>query len=207
MLVLAAELIDPIEMELGSWFSCAFRTRYRKRFSRRTPGIQDALWGRIMDKERKVAVTEFEQLNERLKAMPRRQYVELIRNVEVERRKEVLQAEQNHPARSGMTKDAFVQWIVRHHFAVDRGITKILYLPAGAPEKEVRLLEVNELAMIPENETVDAFNFMPDLEGVDYTLFVADVTPKQFEAIMHGKSLLPRGWQLKGNQEFELGER
>ena len=106
-----------------------------------------------------------------------------------------------------MTRESFVQWIVSHHFAIDKGITKILYLPAGAPEKEVRLLEVNELATIPENGTVQAFDFMPDIEGVDYTLFVADVTPKQLDAITHGKLPPPTGWRLDGYQVFEPGER
>jgi hypothetical protein len=106
-----------------------------------------------------------------------------------------------------MTKDSFVQWIVSHHFAIDKGITKILHLPAGAPEKEVRLLEVNELATIPENGTVQAFDFMPDIEGIDYTLFVADVTPKQLDAILQGEPLLPKGWRLEGYQAFEASDR
>jgi hypothetical protein len=152
-------------------------------------------------------MTELEQLTEQLKALPRGQYVELIRQVDVERRKTAERIENNHPPGRGMSRDSFVQWIVARHFAVDKGIVKILYLPAGAPEKEVRLLEVNELATIPENGTVEAFDFMPDIEGVDYALFVADVTPRQFAAIMQGKPLLPRGWRLDGHQAFEPGNR
>jgi hypothetical protein len=106
-----------------------------------------------------------------------------------------------------MSRDSFVQWIVSHHFAIDKGITRILYLPAGAPEKEVRLLEVNELATIPENGTVQAFDFMPDIEGIDYTLLVADVTPRQFDAIVQGKLPPPKGWWLDGYQVFEPGDR
>src|SRR5438270_6346750 len=107
-----------------------------------------ALWirtsrrGTITQNERRVPMTELEQLTEQLKGLPRRQYVELIRKVDAERRK-VAERENNHPPVSGMTKESFIQWIARHHFAIDKGITKILYLPAGAPDKEVRLLEVN----------------------------------------------------------------
>ncbi len=73
-------------------------------------------------------MTELEQLTERLKALPRRQYVELIRIVDAERRKAVEPAENNHPPARGMSKDSFVQWIVRHHFAIDKGITANLCL-------------------------------------------------------------------------------
>jgi hypothetical protein len=152
-------------------------------------------------------MTELEQLTERLKAMPRRQYAELIRKVDAERRR-MFEGEENiNPLARGMSKDSFVEWIARHHFAIDKGIKKILYLPTGAPEKEVRLLEVNELANIPENGTVEAFDFMPDIEGVDYSLFVADVTPKQLDAIIQGKLLLPKEWRLEGHVAFDPGER
>jgi hypothetical protein len=152
-------------------------------------------------------MTRLEQLTEQLKALPRGQYVELIRQVDAERRKMAELTESNHPPGRGMSRDSFVRWIVAHHFAIDKGITKILYLPDGAPENEVRLLEVNELATIPENGTVEAFDFMPDIEGLDYALFVADATPKQFDAILQGKSLLPKGWRLNGHQAFESGDR
>jgi hypothetical protein len=159
------------------------------------------------ENERGVSMTDLEQLTERLKALPRRQYAELIRKVDAERRKVVEQQESNNPPAPGMSKESFVEWIVRHHFAIDKGITKILYLPAGAPEKEVRLLEINELASIPENGTVEAFDFMPHIEGVDYALVVADVTPKQWDAIMQGKPLLPKGWRLDGHRAFEPDDR
>ena len=152
-------------------------------------------------------MTELEQLTEQLKGLPRRQYVELIQRVDAERRRVGEQEDSNHLPARGASKETFVQWIVRHHFAIDKGITKILYLPAGAPEKEVRLLEVNELASIPEGGKVEAFDFMPDIEGFDYALFVADVTPKQYDAIMQGKLLLPSGWRLDGHQPFEPGDR
>jgi hypothetical protein len=152
-------------------------------------------------------MSELEQLTEKLKALPRRQYAELIRQVDAERRKTAERIEKNDPPRSGMSRDSFVNWVVRHHFAIDKGIVKILYLPANSPENEVRLLEVNELAAIPENGAVEAFDFMPDVEGVDFALFVADVTPQQFAAVMRGQLPLPREWRLEGYREFEPGDR
>lgn len=149
-------------------------------------------------------MTQLDQLTEQLKALPRRQYVELIQKVDAERRKEI---EREQPAGPGMSRDSFAEWVARHHFAIDKGISRILYLPTDAPEKELRLVEVNELASLPENGTVQAFDFMPDIEGVDYTLLVADVTPRQFEAIMQGKPILPHGWRLEGYRLFEPEDR
>ena len=77
----------------------------------------------------------------------------------------------------------------------------------GAPPEEVRLLEVNILASLPENGPVEAVDFMPDIDGAHFTLFVADVTPRQFEAIMNRQLPLPKGWQLDGVQEIPVGRR
>lgn len=134
--------------------------------------------------------------------LPRHEYAELIRQVDEQRRQAAEQEEQKHRPRSGMSKEEFVTWIARQHRAIDKGITRILFLPNGAPPEEVRLLEVNTLASLPENGSVEAVDFMPDIEDVHYTLFVADVTPRQLEAIMNGQLPLPQGWQLDGYQEI-----
>jgi hypothetical protein len=137
-----------------------------------------------------------------LAKLPRRQYAELITQVDEQRRQAAEgEAHQQRP-RNDMSKDEFVVWIARRHFAIDKGITRILYLPTGAPADEVRLLEVNALASLPENGPVEAVDFLPDVEGLHYTLFVADVTPRQFEAIMNRRLPLPNGWQLDGSQEI-----
>lgn len=134
--------------------------------------------------------------------LPRHEYAELIRQVDEQRRQAAEREALRHPPRNGMTKEEFVAWIARQHFAIDKGITRILYLPTGAPAEEVRLLEINALASLPENGPVEAVDFMPDIEGAHYTLFVADVTPRQLDAILNGQLPLPRGWQLEGYQEF-----
>jgi hypothetical protein len=136
--------------------------------------------------------------------LPRNEYADLIRRVDEMRRQAREQAEQN-PPRTGMSKEDFVAWIARQHFAVDKGITRIFHLPAGSPPEEVRLLEVNVLASLPENGAVEAVDFMPDVEGAaQFALFVADVTPRQLEAIMKRQLPLPKGWQLDGIQEIPV---
>jgi hypothetical protein len=69
------------------------------------------------------------------------------------------------------------------------------------------LLEVNDLANIPESAPVVAIDFMPDIEGIEFSLFVADVTPRQFEEIRNGRLALPDGWQLAGHREIAPIER
>ena len=69
------------------------------------------------------------------------------------------------------------------------------------------MLEANALASLPENGSVEAVDFMPDIEGVHYTLFVADVTPRQLDAIMNRQLPLPKGWQLDGYQEIPQAGR
>ncbi len=134
--------------------------------------------------------------------LPRHEYAALIRLVDEQRRKAAEREAQQHCPRKGMSKEEFVTWIARQHFAIDKGITRILYLPTGAPAEEVRLLEANALASLPENGPVEAVDFMPDIEGVHYTLFVADVTPRQLDAIMNLQLPLPKGWHLDGYQEI-----
>ena len=37
---------------------------------------------------------------------------------------------------------AFAKWLAREHLGFDKRLTLVVYLPGGAPEDEVRLLEV-----------------------------------------------------------------
>ena len=143
---------------------------------------------------------EVDDLYRHLLDLPRSKYSDLIRRVDAERRQSVEQEERDHPPPSAMSRDEFAHWIGRSHFAIDKGISQILYLPTGAPPEEVRLLEVNELVHIPENAPVEGLDFMPDIAGIDYRLFVADVTPRQFQAIQEGALALPAGWSLERSQ-------
>lgn len=145
-----------------------------------------------------------DELAEQLVKLPRREYSTLIREVDTKRRREVERAGRGKEPDGGMSRDEFAFWIGRQHFDIDKGICRIIYLPSGAPPKEVRLLEVNDLAPIPENAPVMAFDFRPVIDGIDYSLFVADVTPAQFEAIEKYQLALPEGWLFEGHQEIPL---
>jgi hypothetical protein len=149
-------------------------------------------------------MTDLQGLVKQLAELPRDQYSDLIQQVDAERRQAVEREENEHPPRPEMNRDEFARWIARRHFAIDKGIRRILYLPTGAPPEEVRLLEVNVLASIPEAAPVEAVDFMPEIEGITYTLFVADVSPHQLDAVMKDRLALPPGWDLTDHQEIPV---
>jgi hypothetical protein len=114
--------------------------------------------------------------------------------------------ERRHPPQPGMSRDEFARWVGRYHYSIDRGIREVYYLPENAPDQEVRLLEVNDLLPLPENAPVEPVDFLVDLEGIPYTLRVADVTPWQLDAIRRRELSLPGGWEWKGSGLIPAGQ-
>ena len=146
-------------------------------------------------------MSDVEDLVPALAMLPRRDYVALIKKVDEERRKQEAGRVIDEPT-PGMTKRDFAVWMAHQHYAIDHGITMIVYLPTGAGQLEVRLLEVNELANLPDDGPIEAFDFMPDIAGLNYSLGVADVTPAQYDAISENRLALPQGWNLAGAEEI-----
>jgi hypothetical protein len=67
-------------------------------------------------------------------------------------------------------------------------------------------LEINELARIPEQAPIEAFDYNPNIPGLDYLVFVADVSPRQFELLQKGEIAPPKGWSLTGAREIPWRE-
>ena len=143
-------------------------------------------------------MTQTDELARALTELPRKEYSNLINKVDAERRKAFEHREREAGPRADMSEAEFAQWIGRQHFYVDKGICQVFYLPVGAPAGEVRLLEVNELAIIPEEAQIWAIDFLPEIDGINYSLLVADVTPRQLEGIRNGLIPLPLGWTMEG---------
>ena len=143
-------------------------------------------------------MTHTDELAKTLTELPRKEYAKLIKKVDAERRMAFEDQERDAPPRADMSEAEFAEWIGRQHFYVDKGICRVFYLPVGAPAGEVRLLEVNELAIIPEDAQIWAFDFLPEIDGINYSLLVADVTPRQLEGITKGLIPLPPGWTMEG---------
>ena len=100
-------------------------------------------------------------------------------------------------------RDALARWYARRHLNIDPTIREVIYLPQGAPANEIRLIEVNTLSTVPDESSVEALDFGvdTDLPG-ERRLFVADVTPAQWDRIRAGSLVLPNGWVLANNQLF-----
>jgi hypothetical protein len=100
-------------------------------------------------------------------------------------------------------KDAMARSYAGRHLRTDPGIRSIYYLPTGAPEREIRLLEVNSLMAVRENDPIEPIDFGVDVGRVDaHRLMVLDVTPGQWERIRKKELPLPSGWFLDGAIHF-----
>lgn len=100
-------------------------------------------------------------------------------------------------------RDSLARWYATRHLSIEPTIREIIYLPEGAPDNEIRLMEVNTLSMIPDDAPVEAIDFRVDMDlPGEHRLFVADVSPGQWERIRVGSLELPAGWRLENNQIF-----
>jgi hypothetical protein len=95
------------------------------------------------------------------------------------------------------------KWYAKRHLTTDPGIREIHYLPYGAPEREIRFVEVNELIVNRTEDTLEPIDFGVDTSSATaHRLLILDVTPGQWEKIRKNKISLPSGWSLDGKQSF-----
>jgi hypothetical protein len=95
---------------------------------------------------------------------------------------------------------AFAEWLARQHLRFDNRLTQVVYLPTDAPEDEVRLLEVNT-GLYPEpGNPVVAIETTPAIIDLPFRVWVADVTPNEWNQIQANPALLPPGWSLEGRR-------
>lgn len=90
-------------------------------------------------------------------------------------------------------------WYARQHLRTDPGIVAVRYLPANSPEREIRLIEINEMIVERERDPLEPIDFGVDVgEASSHKLMVLDVTPAQWEKIRSAELDLPEGWSLDG---------
>jgi hypothetical protein len=95
------------------------------------------------------------------------------------------------------------RWYADRHLNTDPGIQTVYYLPAGAPEREIRFLEINDLMAVRENDPLEPIDFGVGIGGLDsHSLLVLDVTPAQWAKIRQGCLQLPKDWSLDGAVSF-----
>lgn len=102
----------------------------------------------------------------------------------------------------GASRDDVAAWLAAKHLAIDPYISEVYYAPTGSPNSEIRLIEVNEILPEMPMEQVWAVDFGLDIAGLNFTLVVADVSGKQWEAIQSGRLALPPQWSVDGCVRF-----
>ena len=100
-------------------------------------------------------------------------------------------------------RNTMAKWYAARHLKTDPGLREVFYLPADAPEREIRFLEVNELIADRERDPAEPIDFGVDTGGESaHRLMVLDVTPAQWEKIQKGELPLPSGWSLAEANSF-----
>lgn len=97
-----------------------------------------------------------------------------------------------------LSRDALARSYANRHLKTDPGIREVYYLPADAPEREIRFVEVNELIANRDQDPLEPIDFGIETNGeTAHRLVVLDVTPAQWEKINRRELPLPQGWTLK----------
>lgn len=96
-------------------------------------------------------------------------------------------------------RDALAKWYARQHLKVDDAIREIYYLPTNAPEREIRLVEVNQGIIEQVDQALEPLDFGVDVGAENsHQLIVLDVTPAQWDRIERRELMLPPDWHLDG---------
>ena len=101
---------------------------------------------------------------------------------------------------------AFAIWLARQHLRFDSRLTQVVYLPFGAPEDEVRLLEVNTDLYPEPGSPIVPVETTPAVTDLPFRVWVADVTPYEWNQIQANPGLLPPGWSLEGRQTIRRAQ-
>lgn len=100
---------------------------------------------------------------------------------------------QNH-----FNRDKLAQWYAEKHLKTDPATREIFYLPNGSPEREIRLLEINDQIAERHEDPLEPIDFGVDIGSAEgHTLFVLDVTPSQWTKINNRQLRLPHNWSLE----------
>jgi hypothetical protein len=96
-------------------------------------------------------------------------------------------------------RDAMAAWYAKQQRKIDHGVQEIYYLKTGAPPREIRFVEINQLLADVNNDVLEPVDFGVDTGSEnEQKLFVLDVTPTQWSEIDQGNLSLPDGWNLHG---------
>ena len=136
-------------------------------------------------------MSSHQELIDALSALDTPSFQDII--AEVIKRRETARPQDRTPPRDP-SRDEFAAWIAQRHLSSDIAIERVIYLPKGSPELEIRLLEINRLLNEPDSEDIVPLNFSPWIEGIPFTVSVAEISRDQWEKSQAAENLdLPEG--------------
>ena len=101
-------------------------------------------------------------------------------------------------------RDSMARWYAKQHLKTDPGIVAVYYLPTNAGEREIRLIEVNNLIGDRNDGVLEPIDFGVDTGmETEHKLFVLDVTPEQWKRITTQESHLPGNWSLDSAVHYQ----
>jgi hypothetical protein len=98
---------------------------------------------------------------------------------------------------------AFARWLGNQHLRFDKRLSMVIYLPAQAPDDQVRLLEVNT-GLYPDPGTpLTPIQATPAVTDLPFRVWVLDVTPEEWTEIQANPQMLPDGWSLQDRMTIQ----
>lgn len=103
---------------------------------------------------------------------------------------------------TAFNRDSWARLYAVSHQKTDPGIGDIFYLH-DAPEREIWLIEINELIADRDDDPLEPIDFGVDIGSpTAHKLFVLDVTPAQWAKIKNHEIFLPKEWSLERMSTF-----
>ena len=104
---------------------------------------------------------------------------------------------------NGFNRNSMAKRYALRHLKTDPATEIIYYLPTNSPQREIRLVEVNNAIVERDSDASQALDFGVDVGNpAEHKLLVVDVTPAQWKRIQRKELRLPDGWSLSDAVEF-----
>lgn len=102
------------------------------------------------------------------------------------------------------TMEEAVRWLVTDHARVDGSISAFWHFP-DPRQKTIRLIEVADAVLPPENGHVDPIRFWAHVD-FPFEAEIAMLSPEDWARVQAGTLLLPAGWSLPDAKELPAKE-
>jgi len=104
---------------------------------------------------------------------------------------------------SPFDRAAMAKEYASRHLKTDPHTRLIFFLQGGAPEREIRLVEINDAIVERAQDPFEPLDMGVAIDGDSaHSLLVMDATPDQWEKIQRREIPLPTGWSLDNAVTF-----